>query len=189
MLTQAQKIDALLPQTQCEQCGYRGCKAYAEAIAAGEADINRCPAGGDEGIALLSELTGIEAKPLNPECGEHVPPEVAVIDPKRCIGCSRCIRVCPTDAILGNPKHMHAVDADRCTGCTLCTIACPMDCVDMIRIDRVWDKERADQARIWFTERNERREKRRLEAERKLREKSKALDKKAFLAKLLAKKA
>ena len=126
-----QKIDAILPQTQCGQCGFPGCKPYATAIAKGEADINQCPPGGEEGIRKLAELLGVEAKPLNAEHGEPKPKSVAVIDESLCIGCTLCIQACPVDAILGAAKHMHTIIAQECTGCELCLPPCPVDCIRM----------------------------------------------------------
>jgi electron transport complex protein RnfB len=126
-----QKIDAILPQTQCGQCSFPGCKPYATAIAKGEADINQCPPGGEEGIRKLAELLGVEAKPLNAEHGEPKPKSVAVIDEHLCIGCTLCIQACPVDAILGAAKHMHTIIAQECTGCELCLPPCPVDCIRM----------------------------------------------------------
>ena len=127
----ADKIDALLPQTQCGQCLYPGCRPYAEAIANGKADINQCPPGGEEGVKALADLLGLEAKPLDPELGSEKPRRVAVIDEKKCIGCTLCIQACPVDAILGAPKFMHTVIASECTGCDLCLPPCPVDCIMM----------------------------------------------------------
>lgn len=129
-----QKIDAILPQTQCGQCTYPGCKPYATAIAAGEADINQCPPGGEEGIRKLAELLGVEPKPLNAEHGVTKPKSLAVIDENICIGCTLCIQACPVDAILGAAKHMHTVIAAECTGCELCLAPCPVDCISMVPI-------------------------------------------------------
>ena len=126
-----QKIDAILPQTQCGQCGFPGCKPYATAIANGEADINQCPPGGEEGIRKLAELLGVEPKPLNAEHGLPKPKSVAVIDENLCIGCTLCIQACPVDAILGAAKHMHTIIAEECTGCELCIPPCPVDCISM----------------------------------------------------------
>ena len=128
----AQRIDALLPQTQCTRCGYPACLAYADAIARGEADINQCPPGGATGIASLATLLGREAKPLNPVNGVEKPVEIAVIDEEACIGCTKCIQVCPVDAILGASKLMHTILADECNGCELCIPACPVDCIAMV---------------------------------------------------------
>jgi electron transport complex protein RnfB len=130
----ADQIESLLPQTQCGQCSYAGCRPYAEAIAAGEAEINRCPPGGESGIRALADLLDREFLPLDPEAGEEKPRAVAVIDEDRCIGCTLCIQACPVDAILGTGKHMHTVIADECTGCDLCLPPCPVDCIDMVPI-------------------------------------------------------
>lgn len=128
------KIDKLLPQTQCGQCSFAGCRPYAEAIAAGEADINRCPPGGEATIQSLAELLQVEPKPLDEECGVEKPKMLAVIDEERCIGCTLCIQACPVDAILGAAKHMHTVIANECTGCELCVEPCPVDCIDMVEM-------------------------------------------------------
>lgn len=125
------KIDALLPQTQCGQCNYPGCRPYALAIATGEADINQCPPGGEAGVQALADLLGVEAKPLDPEHGEEKPKTLAVIDEQVCIGCTLCIQACPVDAILGAAKQMHTVIAAECTGCELCLPPCPVDCIIM----------------------------------------------------------
>lgn len=125
------KIDAILPQTQCGQCGYPGCKPYATAIASGEADINQCPPGGDAGVRALADLLGVEPKPLNAEHGAPKPKSVALIDENVCIGCTLCIQACPVDAILGSAKQMHTVIASECTGCELCLAPCPVDCITM----------------------------------------------------------
>ncbi|HEX7028389.1 MAG TPA: electron transport complex subunit RsxB [Gammaproteobacteria bacterium] len=125
------QIDALLPQTQCGQCTFPGCRPYAEAIAAGKADINQCPPGGEATIQALADLLGREAKPLNPDNGTEGDKMVAVIDENVCIGCTLCIRACPVDAILGATKQMHTVIADECTGCKLCVEPCPVDCISM----------------------------------------------------------
>ncbi len=126
------QIDAILPQTQCGQCGFPGCRPYAEAIAGDEADINQCPPGGEAGIRALADLLGREAKPLNPENGAEKPRTVAVIDEVTCIGCTLCIQACPVDAIVGASKQMHTVIASECTGCDLCLPPCPVDCIVMI---------------------------------------------------------
>ncbi|MEY4149358.1 MAG: putative iron-sulfur protein, partial [Pseudomonadota bacterium] len=125
------RIDAILPQTQCGQCGFPGCKPYANAIAKGEADINQCPPGGDAGAKALAELMGVEFKPLNQEHGIQKPKSVALIDEATCIGCTLCIQACPVDAILGAAKQMHTIIASECTGCELCLPPCPVDCITM----------------------------------------------------------
>lgn len=127
----AQRIDELLPQTQCAQCGYPGCRPYADAIAAGEAPINRCAPGGELLIRALAELLGRQPLPLDPACGEYHGERVAVIDEARCIGCRRCIEACPVDAIIGAHRHLHTVLQSLCTGCELCLPPCPVDCIDM----------------------------------------------------------
>ena len=155
--TPADKIDALLPQTQCTKCGYSGCLPYARAIAAGEADINQCPPGGAAGIARLAALLGREARPLNPANGAEQRRAVALIDEARCIGCTLCIQACPVDAIVGAAKLMHTVIAGLCTGCELCIPPCPVDCIDMAplpRADAPWTQAMADAARARFHFRN-----------------------------------
>lgn len=128
----ATRIDALLPQTQCGQCNFAGCRPYAEAIARGDADINQCPPGGDAGIRALAQLLGREIKPLNPAHGTQKPRVVALIDEAVCIGCTKCIQACPVDAIVGAAKLMHTVIADECTGCELCLPPCPVDCIALV---------------------------------------------------------
>lgn len=127
----ADRIDALLPQTQCRRCGYPDCRAYAEAIATGETGINRCPPGGHETIQALAEITGQRIAPLDPTVGQFIPQTVAFIDEALCIGCTKCIQACPVDAIVGAPKQMHTVIEALCTGCELCLPPCPVDCIYM----------------------------------------------------------
>lgn len=126
----AQILDAL-PQTQCQRCGYPDCAAYARAISEGETTINRCPPGGAQGVERLAALTNQPVQPLDPACGPEGPMTVAVIDEDWCIGCTLCLKVCPTDAILGGNKHMHTVIEAWCTGCELCLPVCPVDCIQM----------------------------------------------------------
>jgi len=125
------QINALLPQTQCGQCGFKGCRPYAEAIAGGRAAINQCPPGGDEGVAALAQFLSVPVQPLNPAYGVHKPKQVAFIIEADCIGCVKCIAACPVDAILGAAKFMHTVIASECTGCELCVAPCPVDCIVM----------------------------------------------------------
>ncbi len=127
----ADRIDAVLPQTQCTRCGYPACRDYAQAIAHGTADINQCPPGGAAGIRTLASLLGRAPKPLNPANGVEMPPQVAIIDETACIGCTKCIQVCPVDAIIGTNKMMHTIVSDECNGCELCLPACPVDCIAM----------------------------------------------------------
>lgn len=151
--TLADQIEDLLPQTQCTKCGYAGCRPYAEAIAAGEADYNQCPPGGAQGIKRLAQLLGKPVIPLNPANGMEKPRAVAVIDEAICIGCTLCIQACPVDAIVGAAKQMHTVVADLCTGCDLCVPPCPVDCIDMVEVTpgrtgwNAWSQEQADAAR------------------------------------------
>ena len=130
------RIDALLPQTQCGQCTYAGCRPYAEAIAAGEADINQCPPGGETTIKALADLLGRDPKPLNPEHGEHKEKTVVIIDENVCIGCTLCIQACPVDAIVGAAKQMHTVIASECTGYNLCIPPCPVECIHIVPVRR-----------------------------------------------------
>lgn len=129
-----ERIDAILPQTQCGQCGYPGCRPYAEAIANGTADINQCPPGGEAGVRALAELLDREPKPVGSEFGVEKPKMLAVIDEDTCIGCTLCVQACPVDAILGAAKQMHTVIASECTGCELCVAPCPVDCISMAPI-------------------------------------------------------
>src|SRR5688572_13860460 len=128
----AQAIDALLPQTQCTKCGYPGCRPYADAIAAGAADIDQCPPGGEAGIQRLAGLLGRPVKSLNPVHGPAAPRSVALIDEPACIGCMLCIQACPTDAIVGAARRMHTVLLSECTGCELCLAPCPVDCIRIV---------------------------------------------------------
>jgi electron transport complex protein RnfB len=140
-----ERIDALLPQTQCGQCGYPGCRPYAEAIARDQADINQCPPGGEAGIRALADLLGREPKSLNPDNGEEKPATVVRIDELRCIGCTLCIQACPVDAIVGATKLMHTVIRSECTGCDLCLPPCPVDCIDIVEVEAVlprWQRAR-----------------------------------------------
>lgn len=139
----ADRVDALLPQTQCTKCGYDGCRPYADAIAEGAAPINRCPPGGDDGVAALAALLGTPLLPLDLSRGEPGPLLVARIDESHCIGCTLCIQTCPVDAIVGANKHMHTVLDDWCTGCDLCVAPCPVDCIEMVPAGRAWTGEDA----------------------------------------------
>lgn len=173
----AQRLAAALPQTQCTRCGYPDCQAYAEALAAGEAQINQCPPGGAEGVARLAALTGRPVLPLNPEHGLEAPRQLAVIDETWCIGCTLCIKACPADCIVGAPKAMHLIVAAQCTGCELCVPACPVDCISLVNASgeasgwQAWSAAQAAEALDRYRFRGERlaREKRendaRLQAE------------------------
>ncbi len=152
----ALRLDAVLPQTQCRRCGYNSCRPYAEAMAAGATDIDRCPPGGDAVVAALSRLTGRAVKPVNPECGQPGPLLVAVIDETRCIGCTLCIQACPVDAILGAQKRMHTILPSLCSGCELCIAPCPVDCIDLKPAERAWSSDDAAAARVRFDARTAR---------------------------------
>ena len=135
----SERIDALLPQTQCTRCGYPTCHDYAAAIAHGQADINQCPPGGATGINALAVLLGRTVLPLNPANGVEKLREIALIDEAECIGCAKCIQACPVDAIVGASRFMHTVLADECTGCELCVAPCPVDCIAMVPAQTVAD--------------------------------------------------
>jgi len=157
----AARIDALLPQTQCTRCGFPTCRAYADAIATGDADIDRCPPGGADGVAALALLLGVATKPLDPAYGVEAAPIVALIDEDVCIGCTKCIQACPVDAIVGAAKRMHTVIAAECTGCELCLPPCPVDCIALVPIaaaplSRASVLARAAMARERFEARNAR---------------------------------
>lgn len=151
----AERINRLLPQTQCTKCGFDGCAPYARAIAEDAAPINRCPPGGEAGVAALAQLLKRPIIALDPECGLHVPLQVAVIDEQYCIGCTLCIQACPVDAILGASKVMHTVLTDDCTGCDLCVAPCPVDCIEMVNVvpARAWTRDDADHARERYVRR------------------------------------
>ena len=153
MIALADRINDALPQTQCTRCGFPDCKAYAQAIALDNVPINQCPPGGLEGVTILSKITGRPVLPLNPDNGTEGPMTVAVIDEAWCIGCTLCLKVCPTDAILGSNKVMHTVIEAACTGCDLCLPVCPVDCIEMVPISdertgwSAWSPALAQQAR------------------------------------------
>ena len=153
-----ERIDALLPQTQCRRCGYDGCRPYAEAIAQGSASINQCPPGGEDTIAALAKLLGTPRLPLDRARGEAGPLLGASIDEAACIGCTLCIAACPVDAIVGAAKLMHTVLADRCTGCGLCAPPCPVDCIALVPLARPWRRSDAGRARDHFAARLARQE-------------------------------
>ncbi|MDR3064939.1 MAG: RnfABCDGE type electron transport complex subunit B [Comamonas sp.] len=149
----AANIDAALPQTQCTRCGYPDCASYAQAIAYADAAINQCPPGGQEGVRRLASITGRPELPLNAENGLEAPRALAVIDEAWCIGCTLCIKACPTDAILGANKRMHTVIAEHCTGCELCIPVCPVDCIELANASgnatgwSAWSAAQAEHAR------------------------------------------
>lgn len=153
----AEQIDALLPQTQCGKCGFGGCWPYAEAISQNQAAINQCPPGGQSGVDRLAALLGQPSLPLNPEFGIEQPRQVAVIDEALCIGCTKCLPPCPTDAIIGASKYLHIVITELCTGCELCIAPCPVDCIQMQQADNPsWNDRDAEQARIRYQAKQQR---------------------------------
>lgn len=180
--TLAEKIEALLPQTQCGKCSFSGCQPYAQAIASGSADINQCPPGGRVVIRDLAALLSVPEKPLNPEYGQERPPAVAMIIEEDCIGCTKCIPACPVDAILGTAKQMHTVLIAECTGCDLCLPSCPVDCIVMQPLPQeslaTWTarrKERATLAKRRFEARRVRLQRQEAERRERLQKKKAAL--------------
>ena len=151
-----ERLDSALPQTQCTRCGYEGCRPYAEAIATGAADINRCPPGGDATIAVLARIVARAPLPLDPGCGAPTALRLAVIDESRCIGCTLCMDACPVDAIIGAAKRMHAVLPQLCSGCELCIAPCPIDCIAIVDAQRPWTPDDADAARARHRARTQR---------------------------------
>jgi electron transport complex protein RnfB len=176
--TLADRIDALLPQTQCEQCGFHGCRPYAEAMARGEAPINRCPPGGAAGIAKLAALLDTPALPLDPARGVEKPRMLARIVEADCIGCTKCIQACPVDAIVGAAKLMHTVVPDDCTGCELCVPACPVDCIvlEPMPAEQAQSTAHADTARTHFQRREARLARERAKREAELSARKAAVD-------------
>lgn len=152
--TLTDRLEDLLPQTQCTKCGYPDCRAYAEAMACGEAQHNQCPPGGAEGVSRLARLLGRPVIALNPLNGAERPRPVAIIDESLCIGCTLCIQACPVDAIVGAAKQMHTVVPELCTGCDLCVAPCPVDCIAMVDVTPgrtgwdAWSQPQADAARM-----------------------------------------
>jgi len=177
---QVAAIDAVLPQTQCTRCGYPDCRGYAEAIAQGAADIDRCPPGGQQGIVRLAALTGRAVKPLDPACGNEAPRRLARIDEDWCIGCTLCIKACPVDCIVGAPKLMHTVIEPLCTGCDLCLPVCPVDCIQMLDATAprtgwdAWSPAQAKQARQRYAFHGLRTERERRENDERLAAKAQA---------------
>jgi len=180
------RLFAALPQTQCTKCGYPDCKAYATAMANGEAPHNQCPPGGQEGVLRLAKILSKESLTLNPANGDERPRPVAVIESKACIGCTLCIQACPVDAIVGASKQMHVVLKDWCTGCDLCIPPCPVDCITMISVtgDKTgwdaWTKDQANLAKDRYETRQKRLDREELDNTKRLavkaQNKAKALD-------------
>jgi len=167
-------VDAQLPQTQCTKCGYDGCRPYAQALVDDEVPINRCPPGGDVGIARLAAVLGKPILPLDETRGRHLPLQVARIDEQHCIGCTLCIQACPVDAIVGANKAMHTVLAALCTGCDLCVAPCPVDCISMEPVEpaRAWTDGDAAAARARHQRRQARLDRESREDQERLRARS-----------------
>ena len=173
-----EKINQLLPQTQCTRCSYPSCRDYAVAIANGEAQINQCPPGGESGIAKLATLLNTPILPLNPKYGEIKQKQVVVIEEEVCIGCTLCIKACPVDAIIGSNKMMHTIIADECTGCELCIPVCPVDCIILVPDENPeWSDARKDVALIRFEQHNLRKINEQKEREIRLQQHSALLNK------------
>lgn len=177
----ADAIDAALPQTQCTRCGYPDCRSYAQAIADGEAEIDRCPPGGAEGVVRLAAITQRAPRPLDASCGAEGPLRLALIDEDWCIGCTLCIKACPVDCIVGSNKRMHTVIASQCTGCELCVPVCPVDCISMQPVDAsvdaptgwaAWSPAQADDARLRYQQTRARRERAKAEHDQRLADKA-----------------
>jgi len=150
------RVDAVLPQTQCTQCGYDGCRPYAQALVDGQTTINRCPPGGQGGVVALADVLAQDVVALDLTRGHPQPLRVAVIDESHCIGCTLCMVACPVDAIVGANKRMHTVLSDLCTGCDLCIAPCPVDCIEMVPAQRAWTADDAHHARVRHQRRNQR---------------------------------
>ena len=158
----SERVIAALPQTQCTRCGYEDCAAYGRAVASGEAGINQCPPGGAEGVQRLAAITGRPALPLSPDHGAEGPRQMAIIDENWCIGCTLCIKACPTDAIIGSNKLMHTIVEAWCTGCELCIPVCPVDCIALEDFTpgrsgwAAWSAEQAQEAAQRYQSRQQR---------------------------------
>lgn len=155
-LSLADRIDALLPQTQCQRCGFVDCRGYAEALARGESEINRCPPGGDATTGALARLLDRPALPLADDLSPMPSRQIVRIDPDHCIGCTKCIRACPVDAIVGASRFQHQVLTDRCTGCELCLPPCPTDCIEIVVLSADWQPADATRGRRLHQQRDQR---------------------------------
>lgn len=177
-----EQINALLPQTQCGLCGYRGCMPYANALAAEEAEIDLCPPGGVRGLIELATLLNKDPTPFITSMETKAkPPMVAVIREAECIGCTKCIQACPVDAILGSAKQMHTVIRDECTGCELCVAPCPVDCIDLIHLPEDTRPTKAKHYRMRYDAREQRLKQATMPAKKTTQSPSQAIDKKSYI--------
>lgn len=181
------QIEALLPQTQCRKCSFSGCRPYAEAIATGEAEINQCPPGGQQGVNALAGLLGVDALPLNEDFGREQQKRRAFIIEEDCIGCTKCLPPCPVDAIVGAAKFMHTVIAAECTGCELCVEPCPVDCIIMLPFPE-GDVEGPDRQELALLAKRRYQAKNQRQAREQAEKAERARKRKAALAKLKAAK-
>lgn len=138
-------INRVLPQTQCGECGYKGCKPYAESLSNKKDTPNKCPPGGVKTLKALGKILNIDITKYEKEVIANTrKPQLAKIKEDDCVGCMKCITACPVDAIVGSTKLMHSIIEHECTGCGLCVEPCPVDCIEMYAVEsNNFDKEKA----------------------------------------------